>query len=345
MKELMIYIGRFNPFHNGHAEIISRALCRSKKLLILIGSSGLSRSIKNPFTFLERKQMIEEWLETNHSDAEVYILPIYDYPYNDSKWIAHVQETIDDFSITIGLNSPKRVLVGSNKDSSTWYLQAFGGYFELDLVEPSKINGIAINATEIRNAYLGGEASLSNLPASTLKFLNQFKTDKTKEFDNLSQEWKTVKLYKASWSKAPYPPIFTTVDAIVIQSGYILVVTREASPGKGLWALPGGFVEQNEKLEDACIRELEEETNIGLSKAQLRGSIIKKEIFDLPDRSSRGRTITIAYYLKLNDTSPLPKVKGRAGETSNVSWIPISVALKNRNRWFEDHHAIIQEML
>lgn len=347
MSELTVYIGRFNPFHSGHAEVISRALSRSKNLIILVGSSGLARSIKNPFTYFERKEMIEGWLNKTHSDVNVRILPLYDYPYNDDMWIAQVQELVETEQKLMGLENVQPTLIGSNKDESTWYLQVFGNYFKLDLIEPSRINGINIDATKIRDSYLDVNSSIVQavLPDTTVQFLQKFAVSNLEEYTRLKEEYKVIKLYKASWSKAPYAPTFITVDAVIVQSGHILVVTRDAIPGKGLWALPGGFVEQSETLEQACLRELKEETSISLADAQLKGSIETKKVFDAPGRSSRGRTITVAFKIKLNDKYALPKVKGREGETSNVQWIPISSAMRYTERWFEDHHSIITEML
>ena len=54
--------------------------------------------------------------------------------------------------------------------------------------------------------------------------------------------------YKARWRTAPYAPIFCTVDALVQTGGHVLLVRRGGYPGKGLWALPGGFLEPRERL-------------------------------------------------------------------------------------------------
>jgi bifunctional NMN adenylyltransferase/nudix hydrolase len=140
---------------------------------------------------------------------------------------------------------------------------------------------------------------------------------------------------------------------------------RGAEPGKGLWALPGGFLNQNERLSDAVIRELIEETGISLAEGKkakditieiLKGSIREKEVFDAPDRSMRGRTITHAFFIRLDDTKPLPFVKGQNApleetggvvevETAKAFWLPIDEALNRSDQWFEDHHSIIETLI
>ena len=60
----------------------------------------------------------------------------------------------------------------------------------------------------------------------------------------LVEEQAYIKRYKDIWADAPYAPTFVTTDAVVIQSGHVLLVKRRTAPGKGLWALPGGFLKE-----------------------------------------------------------------------------------------------------
>lgn len=63
---------------------------------------------------------------------------------------------------------------------------------------------------------------------------------------------------------APYPPILVTVDTVLVLNECVLMVERKGYPGKGLMAVPGGFVEKNERLLDSCLRELREETCLNI---------------------------------------------------------------------------------
>ena len=169
-------------------------------------------------------------------------------------------------------------------------------------------------------------------------FLLDFK--RTGNYLNLKEEFNYIEKYKQDWKSAPYPPTFVTVDSVVVQSGHILLIERGGNPGKGLLALPGGFLDQNEKMIDAAIRELREETGLKVPSPVLYGSCKQSHVFDHPLRSSRGRTITQAFYFELkNLPEGLPKVKG-SDDARHAAWYPLSKL--QSTSMFEDHYAIIQ---
>lgn len=80
-----------------------------------------------------------------------------------------------------------------------------------------------------------------------------------------------------------------TVDAIITDDKKVLLIRRLNNPYRDSWALPGGFVEYGECVEDACIREAKEETNLDISLDELVG------VYSDPDRDPRGHTVTVAY--------------------------------------------------
>lgn len=341
-----VYIGRFQPLHNGHVHVITQALQKYDSLLILIGSAGRARTIKNPFTASEREVIIRKFLHTQDQRhyKNVAFYHLRDQPYNDSKWIQNVQDTVNEYMVEEKIDYAEVTLLGSDRDSSTWYLHAFPQW-GTDFTEPVP-QGEEVNATKIRALLFERVDEISSIrksvPEATLSFLEEFKA--SDKYHSLWKEYHYIKNYKKSWEAAPYAPTFVTVDSVVIQSGHVLVVKRRAEPGKGLWALPGGFVEQDERLQNAAIRELIEETKISVTPNILKGSIRGKEIFDLPDRSLRGRTITTAFLFRLDDTKPLPKVKG-SDDAEKAFWLPISSARANSENWFEDHLDILETML
>ena len=376
--DVRVYILRGNPFHNGHAHILERALKNSKLVIVLVGSAGQARTLKNPFTFQERKQMIEGFVESLSDTglAELKILPLRDFPYQNNTWIKSVQHTVKNTIAQVCHEAARAgepllltevSLVGSDRDESTWYLRAFPQW-KLDLSTAFlQDTGLDLSATSVRQVLYESDLTGADfdrisrkVPASTRNFLINFAAKGG--LDALRRQYAFITKYKDMWKAAPYAPSFNTADAVVIQSGHILVVKRGAEPGKGLWALPGGFVNQKERIKDAAVRELIEETGIRLAEGKksleitenmLNGAIKDKEIFDDPERSERGRTITVAYLFRLDDTKPLPKVKGQnvpshesngkeIVETEDAFWLPLERALERTDMWFEDHLAIVE---
>ncbi len=89
-----------------------------------------------------------------------------------------------------------------------------------------------------------------------------------------------------------YPRPAVTVDAIVFafigEKKEVLLIQRKNPPFKGLWALPGGFVDMNETLEEAVKRELQEETGIQIENLQ------QFKAYSRVDRDPRERAISVA---------------------------------------------------
>ena len=83
--DYLVFIGRFQPFHYGHEEVIDKALSLADKVILLVGSSNQPRTIKNPFTFEERKMMIKGSYDQKDPSLTERILiePLRDQKYND----------------------------------------------------------------------------------------------------------------------------------------------------------------------------------------------------------------------------------------------------------------------
>jgi 8-oxo-dGTP diphosphatase len=80
-----------------------------------------------------------------------------------------------------------------------------------------------------------------------------------------------------------------TVDCVVIYNNGIVLIKRKNEPFKGHYALPGGFVEYGESVEDALKREMEEETGLDVIPLKIVG------VYSRPDRDPRGHTVTVAF--------------------------------------------------
>ena len=338
--DALVFVGRFSPFHNGHKAVIDSALERAKEVIVVVGSSFAARNTRNPFTFEERKEMIK----SVYPDNRVKVVPVSDYPYDDNKWVAAVQNVVRG-AMSWSADPINIGLIGHEKDGTSYYLKIFPTWGSVSV---PNVDGI--NATDIRHDLLENwclKHSQDKVPSEVDETLWSIVANKpvskgvySNWFETLSEEYQMIKKYKEAWKAAPFPPTFMTVDAVVVQSGHILLVRRGDMPGKGLWALPGGFLNQDEKMLDGAIRELKEETKIKVPVPVLKGSIKSSHTFDAPNRSQRGRTITQAFFIDLGFDSKLPKVKG-SDDAEKAFWVPLDEVVRNRDKFFEDHFSII----
>ena len=355
-----VLIGRFQPFHNVHKALVEHALEVADKVVILVGSAHAAPTPKNPFTFEERKQMIFDSMGVEIPglpSGRIFVEPIRDYFYSDDMWLAQVQAVVTDH-----IEDGETVaLMGNYKDSSSYYLNFFPQW---EFVHP-KIKS-QMDATTIREVLFDVEFSTgwadkgvnvrmapdavskqnmffdTMVPAPVADFLKGFTT--TERFVNLTEEFKANRAYREAWDVAPFPPTFITADAVVTCGGHVLVIKRGFNPGKGLLALPGGFVRPQERIKDAAVRELKEETRIRVDKPVLKRAIVDSEVFDYPARSERGRTVTHAYHIKLEGKLPEVKATG-ADDAVKCVWMPYVEVMRRADEFFEDHIHIINNFI
>ena len=335
-RQLVVFIGRFQPFHRGHLAIVQRALAQAEHLVILCAPCNAPRTLKNPFTFRERETMIRACLGAAERQR-VRLLPLADSTYDDAAWNARVRRLVATAAGELGIEGETPALIGHKKDASSYYLDLFPDW---DLLAVDNIENIS--ATPIREAYLRrAEDALqsSQLPAAVREWLSAFV--ETPHYRYLHNEQMAIDADRRAWSAAPYPPVFVTTDALVEQGSDILLVERGRHPGKGLYALPGGFLDPRESLFTSCLRELREETGIICDEAQGRRYLQHQEFYSTPRRSERGRVITHVFYLRLPDDAARPEVKG-GDDAKRAFWLPLSAL--SAERFFDDHFHIIADM-
>lgn len=335
--DVLVFIGRFQPFHLGHKAVVDTALENAKKVLIVLGSHDQPRTARNPFTTQERIAFITAVYPDLVKAGRIVFAPQVDHTYNLDRWIAGIQASAHMAANNPFTPDPVKIgLIGHNKDHTSFYLKAFPTW---GCVEAMNYDNI--DATKIRSRYFGMSDRVDEMvPEPVLGFLENWFNKQ--DFYDIRQEHVFIDKYKEQWKDAPYPPTFFTSDSVVVQSGHVLLVERKAAPGKGLWALPGGFIGQHELAFDAAIRELREETRISVPEPVLRGSFVKEQRFEDPHRSLRGRTITIAHHFELKRERTLPKVKG-SDDARKAWWEPLGNL--DRKKFFEDHYDIIETMV
>ena len=344
-----VFIGRFQPLHVGHERVISHALERVNRLIVLIGSANVARDPRNPFTYAEREAMLRSAFRHEMAEGRLIVAPLDDHVYSDTAWVTEVQRKVRAIVLdhgnhhgfqNHGIGDFRVALTGYGKDASSFYLKLFPEWENLQI--DSQYG--TFSSTHVRQRYLQRipEVPASILSAGVAQFMREFMLGET--FRGLLEEAEYLEAYPAQWGKGP----FVTADAVVIQSGHILLVERGGYPGKGLLALPGGFVGPDERIRDAAIRELREETAISDGKGQIPPAMLasfiedaRTRVFDAPTRSLRGRIITHAFLFRLPERRKLFSVKG-GDDAAHARWYRFGDL--SPDMLFEDHWSIIEEM-
>lgn len=329
-----VFIGRFAPFHKGHFSIVEEAMKQLDELVIVVGSAGSSRSTRNPLTAKERIDIIHASLPTDYQSRVRYAM-VPDHPYSLDRWLSSVQSAVFN-AIHSGrfVDQCDIVLIGHTKDSSSFYLDLFPQWGSIACEDVT-----GINATDIRVRYYLGERS-SPMPFVTQEATSLFYSYMDPQQVQLTKDYLYEYNYEDIYGTGPH----ITCDAAVTQSGHILLIQRGSEYGHGLWALPGGFLDHTEAIEDGVFRELKEETKIKVPEKVLRGSIQSKKVYDDPYRSNRSRIITNAYHISLANGHDLPKVRG-SDDAQDARWFELAEVAKNKPMMFEDHYDIIEDLV
>lgn len=330
--EFAIFIGRFSPFHLGHNVILKRGLEIAEKVVVVLGSHNRAKNTKNPWTTDERIAMINVSLSDDERKRIIFV-GMKDYLYNDSMWVVAMQNKIAEATN----ESEDIAIIGYESDASSYYIKLFPKWKYYSC--PTKYD---FHSTKIRDYIFTLDYSYKECVApATAVYIEEWSKKDT--FKALKEEFDFLTEYKEMWRGSPFSPSFLTVDNVVLKSGHILLVRRRGKLGKGLLALPGGFLNQDETTQDGAIRELKEETAIKVSKEDLKKSLVDSKVFDFPQRSLRGRTVTFAFMINLG-AGPLDKVKG-SDDADKAFWLPLNEVMQRESEFFEDHFYIIQHFV
>jgi len=167
METALIVLGRFQPFHNGHAELISGAMSylgvgdSDLPLRICIGSSQAEQSLDNPWSAEEREQMIRVWL--NDRDVEIVHIPDLGDPPN---YVRHAEK----------FHGPPGMIYTTDGGTSELYREAGWAVIENDLVNREDWQGWRIRATmQMLSTVMEEEAAIAalsvNMPESVVRLI------------------------------------------------------------------------------------------------------------------------------------------------------------------------------
>jgi len=158
MKIRGLLVGRMQPIHNGHIQVIKKAFKDVDELIMGIGSAQLSHSTKDPFTAGERVMMLTKALSENNIDSSnYYIIPIVDILMN-SVWVSHVKMLTPPF---------EKVFSGNPLVQQLFTEEGF------DVDIPPLFNRTELSGTEVRRRMINDENWKSLVPSSVVEVINK----------------------------------------------------------------------------------------------------------------------------------------------------------------------------
>jgi bifunctional NMN adenylyltransferase/nudix hydrolase len=327
-----------------HVQGIGKALRECERLVIVIRAAFHPRIPRDPFTWEERAGMLRSSLPRD-AHSRVTFVPMRDHA-DDARWADEARAAVG--KAARGAHAARLYVEGS----PAWTCPEIPQWPRIagdvgNEHEASRHLAMILQASSAQDTASDDpvEAALERAAAvaaeGAMPMLREWR--KSAGFADLCQEQQALDRDRAQWRNSPYEPIFSTVDCVTLCAGHVLLVKRKHRPGAGLWALPGGFVEPRERLRAGALRELREETGIALDDRTLSDAVREARVFDHPDRSQRGRSITHGHLIDLGDRE-LPAVKG-SDDAAQAAWIPLARLAALEMQLFEDHFQILDAFL
>ena len=153
-----ILIGRMQPVHNGHMEVIKEILSEVDEIIIGIGSAQLSHELKDPFTAGERVLMMNQALaEAGVDPSRYYIIPMQDINFN-AIWPSHVEMLTPPFNIVYSGNPLVKQLFREE------------GY---EVKQPPLYDRLHLSGTEVRRRILNDENWQELVPNATVELIHE----------------------------------------------------------------------------------------------------------------------------------------------------------------------------
>lgn len=155
MPERGLFVGRFQPLHRGHLEVLERISGEVDRLIVVVGSSQYSHTLENPFTAGERVWMLEESFVDRGLRAT--IVPVPDV-HRNSLWVSHVETFVPPFEVCYMNNPlPKRLFEEAGYEVRTF-----------DLVDRDRYE-----ATQIRERMLEGDTWQDLVPKAVVDIVEE----------------------------------------------------------------------------------------------------------------------------------------------------------------------------
>jgi len=153
-----LYIGRFQPMHKGHLDVLRYILGQTDELIIAIGSAQESHTPRNPFTAGERFEMIRSVIREEGFDlSSIYIVPVEDVKRN-SIWVSHVLSLVPHFDV-----------VYANEPLATYLFEEAGFEVRKTLL----FSRSSYSSTHVRESIVGGSDWQDLVPPSIFDYIRK----------------------------------------------------------------------------------------------------------------------------------------------------------------------------
>lgn len=256
-----LFIGRFQPFHLGHLSVVKLIEKEVDEIIIGVGSAQKKFTAYDPFLLEERIAMIESSIKDSVK-KKYYIIGINDID-NYPKWVGYVESLTPKFDIVYAGNTITQKLFS-------------GKGYEIRSIN---INEIKVSATEVRNRIYKDEDWKELVPEGTAKVI-----------EDVNGIGRIKKIFNGKLNPSPVVDIIIGhYDENNRYEGIILIERKNEPRG---WAIPGGFVDYGESLEEAAVREAREETSLCV---ELEGQL---KTYSMPKRDPRKHTISTVFIAK-----------------------------------------------
>lgn len=316
--DLIVFIGRFQPFHKGHYQVAKEAIAQTDSFLIVLGGKDSPRDSKNPYTVEERKKIIqasfteEELLPFGHIEA------ICDYA-DDAVWMTALENIINT---ACSKSNAKIAIIGHEKDASSYYLRQCAEKWHVILPD----NMLIMSASDIRDNIYSSISVVDQMVNSMAAYY----AEEYIRFHKLvlKQEHNDIIELDQFRSKCKFPIEYTTVAAIVKYNDFYLV---NSFPLK----FPGGLIENNNIVENTIADYIKS-----------TGIVVPDECFIIKEKTSTphislygsSNVYTLVYDLS-SYVKNLPKINRKS------SWLHYTDLISNKKNFDSIHYELFLDYL
>lgn len=267
-EKVWLFIARVQPgLHYGQIDWLKQGQEQwINKWIIWIGSSNKEWTVENPFTFEERKKMVEKSMKALWDNLNVEIYPIPDF-WDMELWKKHILKYLPEFDYVVSWNP--------------WVLESM------------KDSGKELIPLEIREMIKG--STIREKLARKWDLSHDLPEDVIRYLDEIDAAWRLKKIFNQS-RKCPW----LTVDIVCFDKNWKLILIQRKNPPYWV-ALPWWFVDVWETLVNAAKREMKEETSVDV---KIEKCVDDLGYWDDPDRDPRAHNVSHAFKAEIVSWEP-----------------------------------------